>query len=101
MPVTQRFLVSLRLEFSPSYTPQAILGLSITKPSPDRRFHLFRRPLPSVSNDRWKGAMEFGLLHEFQKSQDTSEAGAFAILRASRRRRAVGLDAMWLAELLT
>jgi hypothetical protein len=45
--------------------------------------------------------MEFGLLHEFQKSQDTSEAGAFAILRARRRRRAVGLDAMWLAELLT
>jgi hypothetical protein len=83
--------------------PQAILGLSITKPSPDRRFHLFRRPLPSVSkkDDRWKGAMEFGLLHEFQKSQDTSEAGAFAILRARRRRRAVGLDAMWLAELLT
>ena len=44
--------------------------------------------------------MEFGLFHEFQKSQDTSEAEAFAqsfaLVDAAEQ---WGLDAMWLAEL--
>src|SRR5215469_6861288 len=46
------------------------------------------------------GTMEFGLFHEFQKSQETSEAEAFsqsfALIDAAER---WGLDAMWLAEL--
>jgi hypothetical protein len=29
--------------------------------------------------------MEFGLLHEFQKSQDTSEAGVFALVDAAEQ----------------
>src|SRR6516164_1938749 len=44
--------------------------------------------------------MEFGLFHEFQKSQDTSEAEAFsqsfALVDAAEQ---WGLDAIWLAEL--
>src|SRR5262252_5819511 len=44
--------------------------------------------------------MEFGLFHEFQKSQETSEAEAFsqsfALVDAAEQ---WGLDAMWLAEL--